>query len=108
MGESPPCRTLSGEEDNGPSFQSLLSHGEQSAIPATAEKRELHAQIVQAQGIGQNHAEQGKQEHIGKGEGRAQVPAETLGKQIGHAAQQANDGKHQGGPHQRRRRIAEP
>ena len=38
MGESPPCRTLSGEKDNGPSFQSLLSHGEQSAIPATAEK----------------------------------------------------------------------
>ena len=38
MGEIPPCRALSGEKENGPSFQSLLSHGEQSAMPATAEK----------------------------------------------------------------------
>ena len=111
--EKPDETAHGGTHGRDPALQGFeRREGERAVVPELAEprgtkrdarhrrKRELHAQIVKAQGIGQNHAEQGEQEHVGKGEGRAQVPAEAFGKQIGHAAQQANDGEHQGGPHQ--------
>ena len=97
-------------------------NGERPPEPQRAEPREaqgdarhrrkgqLHAEVVEAQRIVQEHAEQGDDQDVREGEGRAQGRAavQAFGKEIGGVAQQTGAGEHDRGPDQRGRRVAEP